>query len=56
MFGKLDLHIVRGGLHPALVYTVGGPDGEPVRVLLSGGVCQSATYLGKRRMDPVFEY
>ena len=56
MFGKLDLHIARGGLRPALVYTVDGPDGEPVRVLSSGGVFQSATYLGKRRMEPVFEY
>lgn len=56
MFGKLDLHIARGGLRPALVYAVSGPDDEPVRVLSSGGVFQSATYLGKRRMEPVFEY
>ena len=46
MFGKLDLHIARAGLSPVLVYTVRGPQGEPVRVLSSGGVFQSATYLG----------
>ena len=56
MFGNLDLHIVRPGLRPTLVYTVEGPDGEAVRVLSSGGVYQSATYLGERRMEPVFEY
>lgn len=56
MFGNLDLHIVRLGLRPTLVRAVEGPDGEPVRVLSSGGVYQSATYLGKRRMEPVFEY
>ena len=56
MFGNLDLHIVRLGLRPTLVYTVEGPDGESVRVLSSGGVFQSATYLGERRMEPVFEY
>ncbi len=56
VFGNLDLHIVRLGLRPTLVYTVEGPDGEPVRVLASGGVFQSATYLGERRMEPVFEY
>ena len=56
MFGKLDLHIARAGLSPVLVYTVRGPQGEPVRVLSSGGVFQSATYLGERRMEPVFEY
>ena len=56
MFGNLDLHIVRLGLRPTLAYTVAGPDGEPVRVLSSGGVFQSATYLGERRTEPVFEY
>ena len=56
MFGNLDLHIVRLGLRPRLAYTVAGPDGEPVRVLSSGGVFQSATYLGERRTEPVFEY
>ena len=51
----LDPHVVRtmGGL--ALVYTIRG-DGARVRVLRCGGVYQSATYLGDRRMEPVFEY
>ena len=31
-------------------------DGEPVRVLQTGGVYQSATYLDERRMEPVFSY
>lgn len=52
----LDLHVVRGGLHPVLAYTVRDSAGEPVRVLRSGGVYQSATYVGRRRMEPVFEY
>ncbi|WP_322150555.1 fused MFS/spermidine synthase [Paratractidigestivibacter sp.] len=56
MFGNLDLHIVRLGLRPTLVYTVEGPEGEAVRVLSCGGVFQSATYLDKKRMEPVFEY
>ncbi len=56
MFGNLDLHIVRFGLRPTLVRCVEGPSGERVRVLSSGGVYQSATYLGEKRMEPVFEY
>ncbi len=41
---------------PSLVYvTCRGLD-EPARVLRTGGVYQSATYLGERRMEPVFEY
>ena len=31
-------------------------DGKPVRVLQTGGVYQSATYLDERRMEPVFSY
>lgn len=31
-------------------------DGEPVRVLQTGGVYQSATYLDERCMEPVFSY
>ena len=31
-------------------------DSEPVRVLQTGGVYQSATYLDERRMEPVFSY
>ena len=41
---------------PALVYTTRRGLGEPARVLRTGGVYQSATYLGERRMEPVFEY
>ena len=41
---------------PALVYTTRRSLDEPARVLRTGGVYQSATYLGERRMDPVFEY
>lgn len=51
-----DPHVVRvsGGL--ALVYNVRRGLDEPVRVLRTGGVYQSATYLGVRRMEPVFAY
>ena len=38
------------------VREVTSPDGEPVRVLESGGVYQSATYLDDRRFEPVFAY
>lgn len=38
------------------VRTVAGPDGEEVRALVSGGVFQSATYVGPRRFEPVFAY
>lgn len=51
----LDPHVVRTMGGPALVYTIRG-DGARVRVLRCGGVYQSATYLGDRRMEPVFEY
>lgn len=50
---RVDPHPLRGG---GLVYTVAGPDGEPVRVLRRGGVFQSATYLGEKCLKPVFEY
>lgn len=33
-----------------------GPDGEPILALVAGGAYQSATYLGKRRFEPVFAY
>ena len=56
MFGKLDLHVIRCGLPPTLVYTIGDASGEPVRVLSAGGAFQSATFLGERCMEPVFEY
>lgn len=42
---------------PALVFTVEGDDGEPVRVLNVGGMYQSACYLDEARAyDLVFEY
>ena len=56
MFGKLDLHVIRCGLPPTLVYTIGDASGDPVRVLSAGGAFQSATFLGERCMEPVFEY
>lgn len=50
---RLDPHSLRGG---GLVYTTRGPEGGPVRVLRRGGVFQSATYLGEKCLEPVFEY
>ena len=50
---RLDPHPLRDG---GLVYTTRGPQGEPVRVLRRGGVFQSATYLGEKCLEPVFEY
>ena len=49
-------HVVRTMSGIALVYTTRDASGERVRVLRTGGVYQSATYLGDRRMEPVFEY
>ena len=49
-------HLVRTAGGPALVYTTRDDAGERVRVLRTGGVYQSATYLGERRMEPVFAY
>ena len=52
-----DFHVLRpssGGW--ALVYTTRDAAGQAVRVLRTGGVYQSATYLGERRMEPVFSY
>lgn len=49
-------HLLRTMSGPALVYTTRRGLGEPARVLRTGGVYQSATYLGERRMEPVFEY
>lgn len=49
-------HVVRtmGGI--ALVYRMRDVAADSVRVLRTGGVYQSATYLGARRMEPVFAY
>lgn len=52
---KKDAHLVRTESEWASVFTVEGPQGD-VRVLDVGGGYQSATYLGKRRFQPVFEY
>ena len=42
---------------PALIFTVEGDEGEPVRILNVGGMYQSATYLDDDRVyDLVFEY
>ena len=49
-------HVVRTSSGPALVYTTRDDAGERVRVLRAGGVFQSATYLGERRMEPAFAY
>lgn len=51
-----DAHLVRGALGTVLVYTRRYGDEGRVRVLRSGGVFQSATYLDERRMEPVFAY
>lgn len=53
---QLRPHLVRTMSGVALVYTTRDDTGESVRVLRTGGVLQSATYLGDRRMEPVFEY
>lgn len=49
-------HVVLTMSGVSLIQTVRGEDGEPVRVLRTGGVYQSATYLDARRMEPVFAY
>lgn len=53
---QLRPHLVRTMSGVAFVYTTRDDTGESVRVLRTGGVLQSATYLGDRRMEPVFEY
>ena len=54
--GNDDYHLVRTSRGWASVFTVEGPHGDAVRVLDVGGAYQSATYLGKRRFEPVFSY
>lgn len=50
-------HLVRTMSGPALVHTTRDDSGRRVRVLRTGGVYQSATYLDdEHRMEPVFEY
>lgn len=50
------LQVVRTSKGIARVHMIDAEGGEPVRVLSWGGVYQSATYLGERRFEPVFEY
>lgn len=49
-------HVVRTRDGWAAVRTRRAPDGSRIRVLSQGGVYQSATYLDKRRFEPVFAY
>ena len=49
-------HLIRTMSGPALVYTARRGFDRPARVLRTGGVYQSATYLDEHRMEPVFEY
>lgn len=48
-------HVVRTGDGRAFIYTR-RVAGEPVRVMRTHGVYQSATFLGERRFEPVFAY
>lgn len=54
--GSKCLQVARTHAGLARVKMVRGAQGELVRVLQQGGVYQSATYLGRRRFEPVFEY
>lgn len=56
MLAKYLPHYVRLSSGSAWVKTVRSEDGSLVRVLESGGVYQSATYLDERWAVPVFEY
>ena len=49
---RLDAHPIRTMSGPAVIYIAA----DNVRVLRSGGVFQSATYLDGHRFEPVFEY
>ena len=53
--GSKCLQVARTHAGLARVKMVRGAQGELVRVLQQGGVYQSATYLGRRRFEPVFE-
>lgn len=54
--GSKCLQLARTHAGVARVKNARGANGERVRVLQQGGVYQSATYLGRRRFEPVFEY
>lgn len=51
-----DEHVYPTMFGDAEVFTMQTEGGTPVRVLYVGGGFQSASYLGRRRMEPVFEY
>ena len=53
---RRDQKIVRTSAGRARVLTLDAGDGAPVRVLVQGGVYQSATYLDEHRFEPVFAY
>lgn len=53
---SLNPRAVRTASGLALVYTTRDETGDRVRVLRTGGVYQSATYLDARRTAPVFAY
>lgn len=53
---RIDPHLVRLAHGWAFVRNRRAPDGSRIRVLRSGGVYQSATYLDERRFTPVFAY
>ena len=54
--GAKCLQLARTHAGVARVKGARGARGERVRVLQQGGVYQGATYLGRRRFEPVFEY
>ena len=54
--GLRDLHRVALADGQAQVFCVRSASGAEVRVLQTGGVWQSATYLDDRRFEPVFAY
>lgn len=52
-----ELHVrTQGRFGPLEVYDRTWDDGRPVRVLATGRILQSATYLDRGWADPVFEY
>lgn len=56
MVGSQCLQLVRTKAGLARVKNIRTASGARVRVLQQGGVYQSATYVDKRRFEPVFEY
>lgn len=51
-----DLHVVHAASGLVWVYTIRDAAGRRVRVIRSGGVYESATYVGEGRLEPVFAY